>query len=52
MASLTIIIQDSGDEVTVACEGDTTIIDKATPAQVLANKLMETAGKELGQIEG
>lgn len=45
---LTIAIEDDEDcVVDVRCFGDTDIIQKATPAQVLANKCMEFIAKEL-----
>lgn len=47
MAELEIVIQDIGDEIKVWCVGDTYIDEKATPAQVLANKCMEFIAKEL-----
>lgn len=48
-AKLEITIEDVGnkDEVAVRCNGDTDIIQKATPAQVLASKCMEFIAKEL-----
>jgi len=49
MAKLEIFIEDIDDEVEVKCVGDTTIIQKATPAQVLANKCMEFIAKELNK---
>lgn len=49
MAELDIFIEDveGEDEVQVKCTGDTNILQKATPAQVLANKCMEFIAKEL-----
>ena len=46
-ATLRIDIQDIDGEVNVMCHGDTDIIQKATPAQVLANRCMEFIAKEL-----
>lgn len=51
MATLTILISDIDDEVEVSCKGETEIKDKATPAQHLANKLMEKAGQLLKKGE-
>ena len=48
---LIIEIEDIDGEVEVMCHGDTNIIQKATPAQVLANKAMKFIGKELDNHE-
>lgn len=51
MAELIIFIEDTDEntdgEIEVKCTGDTNISQKATPAQVLANKCMEFIAKEL-----
>ena len=44
---LEIRIQDIEGEVDVCCVGDTDILQKATPAQRLANKCMEFISQEL-----
>lgn len=44
---LRIDIEDDGTVVDVRCTGDIDIIQKATPAQILANKCMEFIAKEL-----
>lgn len=48
---LTIRIQDEDGQVDVRCTGDTDTLQKATPAQILANKCMEFIAKELEQKE-
>ena len=50
MSKLIIVITDDNDEVVVKAEGDTDIDDKPTPAQILTNKMMEFAGKELDEL--
>ena len=47
MAKLMIVITDIDDEVDVVCEGDKKIERIATPAQLLAGKLMKVTSELL-----